>query len=98
MRGPVETPAGPAGAGSGGVSPSPAASPASDSKKPLFADGNLLDFPASFIAHQCYCSSTVTDAGGLAYDLFQRYPHANVYVVTVPPFTALQRVDSAKPR
>jgi O-acetyl-ADP-ribose deacetylase (regulator of RNase III) len=40
-------------------------------------DGNLLDFHASYIAHQCNCTSK--GAKGLAKDLFAKFPQANVY-------------------
>jgi hypothetical protein len=39
---------------------------------------DLLTFPASYIAHQCYCISAMQEAGGIAFSLFQKFPHANV--------------------
>jgi O-acetyl-ADP-ribose deacetylase (regulator of RNase III) len=41
------------------------------------ADGNLLDAPDQFIAHQCNC--VTGHAAGLAAALFSRFPHADVY-------------------
>jgi len=39
--------------------------------------GNLLDFPADFLAQQCNCVST--RSLGLSESLFAKYPYANIY-------------------
>lgn len=41
--------------------------------------GNLLDHHAEYLVHQCNCRTT--RAWGLAYSLFNKFPHANTYMV-----------------
>lgn len=50
----------------------------SASHQPLtIVQGNLLDAPEKYIAHQCNCVSP--QGKGLSHALFQRFPHADVY-------------------
>jgi hypothetical protein len=60
--------------------------------------GDLLAFPTSFIAHQCYCVASTRSAGGLAFNLFQRFPHANVYVVLCCPLECIASIGASGSR
>ncbi len=42
-------------------------------------EGDILDCSYKYIAHQCNCVSV--GAGGLAYDLFNKFPYADIYSV-----------------
>ncbi len=39
--------------------------------------GNIFDSKEKYICHQCNCMSTA--AAHLAYDMFEKYPYANIY-------------------
>jgi O-acetyl-ADP-ribose deacetylase (regulator of RNase III) len=52
----------------------------------LVIKGSLLDAPEQYIAHQC--NSVSNQAGGLAYHLFNCFPHADIYSHRPYPYKA----------
>ncbi len=49
-------------------------------------EGDLLEFDkAQYIAHQCNCVSK--GAGGIAFYIFEKYPHSDVYTRRTQPST-----------
>ena len=46
--------------------------------------GNLLDAPEDCIVHQCNCTTAGKEASGLAFDIFEKFPWANIYTTSTP--------------